>query len=1359
VRILRMTPGNRHVEAAALRSQAVLEAMRGRAEAARGIIATCRTTLEELGLPLELHDLDLHAGIVELLAGDAPAAEAALRAAHDGLRRLGMQAAAAQAAALLARAVLMQDPPTRDDEALELTAYAERHGGEDLKTAIAWCGVRAEALAGRGEGALALALARRAVARAEPTDALADKADAFMSLAAVLRRCGDEAQAAAAATRARDLYAEKDHTVGVARARAAIGHRAPEAPARDEPPADRPDAALRRPVAVAVAARHADALAGLDDGETAVSVVADGDAYEVLVERHGAPVARERFEDAAAALERFDARCLDEWDCTLSPHAPAPIAPGVVRRVARHNRAVNARDWAAVAAMYPGGFVREDDRRMGWETILSPDEHVADLRALAEVSPDARLHVELLLGRGTDDEFVNGLILHASGRHREGGGPFEIRLGQVIRRQRGEPARGRLVPDDPAAVLAAAEELAAAALPLRRPVPEASLHELAAWAGAAADPDGVALRELYDADDYVMVDHRAMGAGAAGGRDEGLAQIAVIHRSATQLRWEPEPLAGLGDGESLVTAARFVVHGRAADGGGAFEGAYALVTVSRGGVFRRAELFGHDDRAAVLARFDELCAEAFGGVTLSPHARAPVAPAVVRRSTAWLRAYNAHDWDAMRDLVDPDVIQVDRRDVSTPVARGVDDYLSGLRAGAELAGRARSEVLAGVEAAGRRVGGVTVVIEGAVPGEGGPFEIRLGAVAVMAGDRTVASEILDDDPVAVLARVDELTAAPGAQSACEAAVAAADARDWAALRARLADDYTGIDRRDGRWERHSGPDDAVALWRAVAGDAHVALEPLAATDHACAGVVRADGAVAFAFASRVRDGRIARGELFDDPTAALRRHAELDAAAAAARAVAPATRDAFRAWADAFNARDWDAHHALHTDDYVEHDRRRAAAAPVLDREGAVAAEREVGESAGGQLDIEPLAGRADERGRAVGAAVVTWSAAAGRAPAELRFAVVLHTEGGLRRRSDILDADDLAAVLARYDEVCAEVFGPPAADHTAIGLSDRLQDAFARRDWAALEALLAPDVVLLDYRPVVGGETRRGPAAALEVYRSLIDTAPEVEARWEVLAAEPAAVAGVQHYGGQGWENPAGVVRVARDGRFVRIELHEPDRVALLARFGEHAGHPGLVRPAPWMAAHAARDWEALRGLYAPGYSLLDRRSIAWDPWQGDQAALDNHRAVLDVLPDARAVFVPLRWEGEVLGYDVEVGGHDPSGGDVEARMTVVTVTRGGRALIDEVLEPGDEAALAARFEVLRAPAAQAVLDWAERRNAAGDEEWVVPDVVAADDRTARVLLTCGERRTAAVFTLTDGGALRHEEVPGADRDALLAR
>jgi ketosteroid isomerase-like protein/tetratricopeptide (TPR) repeat protein len=215
LRILRMTPGNRHVEAIALRCQAVLEAVRGRYDPARAVLATARTTLHELGLSWELHELAIHAGIVELLAGDPAAAEAELRAARDGFTALGVDVRAAQAAALLARALVELG---RDDDAIEHTRYAEQHAGGDLKTTIIWCGARAEALARRGSHAEALALAQHAVTLAEPTDALPDKADAAMTLARVLRaleRC-DEARAAAKS--ARELYQAKDHTVGVTRA-------------------------------------------------------------------------------------------------------------------------------------------------------------------------------------------------------------------------------------------------------------------------------------------------------------------------------------------------------------------------------------------------------------------------------------------------------------------------------------------------------------------------------------------------------------------------------------------------------------------------------------------------------------------------------------------------------------------------------------------------------------------------------------------------------------------------------------------------------------------------------------------------------------------------------------------------------------------------------------------------------------------------------------------------------------------------------------------------------------------------------------------------------------------------------------
>src|SRR4051794_40482795 len=234
VRILRMTPGNRHVEAAALRCQAVLEAMRGRADAARGILDACRVTLEELGLTLELHETAAYAGIVELLAGDPAAAEAHLHAAGEGFRALGVEASAAQAAALEARALVEQG---RDDEALAACDLAAAAGGEDLKTRTAWLGARAEALARRGEAHEALMLARRGSELAEPTDALADKADSLMALAAVELATGGVESARNAARRAGELYAAKDHAVGVARAKAlaGVGPVPREAPAPEEP--------------------------------------------------------------------------------------------------------------------------------------------------------------------------------------------------------------------------------------------------------------------------------------------------------------------------------------------------------------------------------------------------------------------------------------------------------------------------------------------------------------------------------------------------------------------------------------------------------------------------------------------------------------------------------------------------------------------------------------------------------------------------------------------------------------------------------------------------------------------------------------------------------------------------------------------------------------------------------------------------------------------------------------------------------------------------------------------------------------------------------------------------------------------
>jgi ketosteroid isomerase-like protein len=216
VRVLRITQGAPAVEAVALSCQGVLEALRGRTEAARRMIASARTMVEELGITQRLLEVDVFSGQIDLLEGDATASEASLRGAYDGLRDLGLGIDAARAAALLARALLAQN---RVAEAETLSHESEALAGDDLKAAIAWRGVRAEALARRGEHAEAVAFASRAVELATATDALLDHADARLAFAAALRAAGREREANAEERRANELWEEKGATLLAERAR------------------------------------------------------------------------------------------------------------------------------------------------------------------------------------------------------------------------------------------------------------------------------------------------------------------------------------------------------------------------------------------------------------------------------------------------------------------------------------------------------------------------------------------------------------------------------------------------------------------------------------------------------------------------------------------------------------------------------------------------------------------------------------------------------------------------------------------------------------------------------------------------------------------------------------------------------------------------------------------------------------------------------------------------------------------------------------------------------------------------------------------------------------------------------------
>jgi len=212
---------NRRIEVAYLETRAHLEAMKMRFDVARDLVAEAMSLAEDYGI---LGLLDSHtrpaAGYVELLAGDATAAESELRLACEGTERIGELGFLSSLVPMLVDAVLMQG---RDEEALNLTERwrPERLTvPEDAEAHASWRRVRAKALARSGELGEAESVAREAVAIAARTDYLDTHATAVADLGGVLRQAGDAEGSASAIEEAIRLQEQKGNLAAVGRLRA-----------------------------------------------------------------------------------------------------------------------------------------------------------------------------------------------------------------------------------------------------------------------------------------------------------------------------------------------------------------------------------------------------------------------------------------------------------------------------------------------------------------------------------------------------------------------------------------------------------------------------------------------------------------------------------------------------------------------------------------------------------------------------------------------------------------------------------------------------------------------------------------------------------------------------------------------------------------------------------------------------------------------------------------------------------------------------------------------------------------------------------------------------------------------------------
>jgi len=218
--VLRWLEAEQPRHALALRQHGVLEAMRGRFDEARALLAAGDVAAEELGQTIWLAVGGMACWDVEMLAGNLEAAEAGARESCEQLAALGDTGYRATAVALLAEALYALG---RLDEAEREAKLAEELAAPDDRLSHGlWRQVRAKLAARAGRHAEAEVFARDAVAIFAATDIVNDQARAATGLAEVLRQAGSEGEATAELERAVEIYESKGNVVAAERARSAL---------------------------------------------------------------------------------------------------------------------------------------------------------------------------------------------------------------------------------------------------------------------------------------------------------------------------------------------------------------------------------------------------------------------------------------------------------------------------------------------------------------------------------------------------------------------------------------------------------------------------------------------------------------------------------------------------------------------------------------------------------------------------------------------------------------------------------------------------------------------------------------------------------------------------------------------------------------------------------------------------------------------------------------------------------------------------------------------------------------------------------------------------------------------------------
>ena len=214
--LLSEATGDRQSESLLRCALAQLCAMQGEFDKARELVRHGRSVLGDLGEVVLGSSRSLDAARIELMSGDAVAAEEVLRADYEALDSMGERYFLSGVAGLLAHALYVEG---RYEEAETFSRVSETWGGEDAEDQALWRRARAKVYARWGRKEEAQALVWDAVKLVDSTDSPVLQANTLLDLAEVLMLCGHPALAVPHVLTGLSLFERKGSVVSASRAR------------------------------------------------------------------------------------------------------------------------------------------------------------------------------------------------------------------------------------------------------------------------------------------------------------------------------------------------------------------------------------------------------------------------------------------------------------------------------------------------------------------------------------------------------------------------------------------------------------------------------------------------------------------------------------------------------------------------------------------------------------------------------------------------------------------------------------------------------------------------------------------------------------------------------------------------------------------------------------------------------------------------------------------------------------------------------------------------------------------------------------------------------------------------------------